>query len=293
MQLTNEIIVVDPTVTTATSELEQKMLRLLGQNAINSIQSPGLYAKDSYGGRTLVETLEAALGGPNSYAEHVGLTVRGFSEELNNAQWTNPNARASGLVRLGVAQLFSRSVVDPGEWLQKVAVGLVREILPMGLRTVRRMLPDLAAELTEMVGLCEGMNPTAPAADFAAAMNRVSEALEVAYKKASPSRYWRDGTLALLSATRVLRSVCGPDYGEYTVLAAERCAGAAVLVAETVACGEASKTGAELPYCGGPVSDLVLTRAAELGAVAMRELGSPGGQWLDMGDYEEVDYADQ
>jgi len=284
MQLTHNAIVDGSNM----AELEQKMLKMLVPQVVNSIRGLGLYAK-GWGpskGRSLGLTLEYVLGVGN-YANMVAPTAMVFSRELNEGNWTSPSARADGLVRLGVAQLFSRPV-DPKAWLQKVAIGLVREILPMGLRAVSRVLtPDCAAELPELIGLCEGMNPTASGMEFSAVMDRVCEDSENVSKKAtpfpcSPVKGWREGPMGMAKAANAVRFVF---HGiEDTVLDADECARLCALAATTTAVAvvsnaASSRAWSESQYCSAE-SDMILSRAAEIGAVALQELGSPGGQWL-------------
>ena len=66
---------------------------------------------------------------------------RDFAIRINDAMWPSPEARAKALLPLALAQLGTAGR-DRGPWVQRVAEGTIRQILPIALRAASKVHPD-------------------------------------------------------------------------------------------------------------------------------------------------------
>ena len=97
-------------------------------------------------GQMCIEAAASVLAGEPFGDEPtcVHAAVREYSIRLNDAPWSSPDARASGLRALLLAQLGSQDI-DGIEFAQRLAEQTIRELIP---RLLRDVLPcDLAVRL--------------------------------------------------------------------------------------------------------------------------------------------------
>jgi hypothetical protein len=100
--------------------------------------------------------------------------ARAFAVRLNEARWSSPTARASGMHDLGLA-LLGTADLDRATFVRRLAEGTIRRVLPIALRAVglvehadrceREGTADSAAYATYSTSAA----PSAPAAYAAAA----------------------------------------------------------------------------------------------------------------------------
>jgi len=122
------------------------------------------------GGQMCIEAAASLIAGEpfSDQPTCVHAVVREYSIRLNDAPWSSPAARASGLRSLLLAQLGSQDI-DGIEFAKRLAELTVRELIP---RLLRDVLPcDLA--VIEAAARCEreGTSEAARAAAEASAAN--------------------------------------------------------------------------------------------------------------------------
>ena len=66
----------------------------------------------------------------------VATAVRAFKIALNDSQWPSPQARATGLYKLGLAQLGSKGVVDDRAFSVRLAQLTIQQLIPKLFREV-------------------------------------------------------------------------------------------------------------------------------------------------------------
>jgi len=100
-----------------------------------------------------------------------------FAVRLNDANWSSPTARASGMHDLGLA-LLGTAAIDMVEFARRLAEGTIRRVLPIALRAVG--LKKEADRCEE-----EGTMESASAASYADAASYAADAAAYAYYAAS------------------------------------------------------------------------------------------------------------
>ena len=114
-----------------------------------------------------------ALGEPHSDRPScVAEPDREFAIRINDAPWSSPEARAKALLPLALAQLGTAGS-DRTAWVQRVAEGTIRQIVPIALRAAARVHPEdhHRAALEAAATRCEreGTSDAAAHAAYAAA----------------------------------------------------------------------------------------------------------------------------
>ena len=115
-----------------------------------------------------------ALGQPHGDdPECVAPSVRAFKIVLNDSDWPSEQARADGMMEIGIAQLGTRGEIDEKEFAKKMAELTIRRVLPISLRALAA-IPFFAGEHAEKLNACaevcerEGNESAASAARLAA-----------------------------------------------------------------------------------------------------------------------------
>ncbi len=115
----------------------------------------------------------------------VSPVLRSLKITLNDAQWSLPQARAMGLRRLALAQLGSAGVLNELEFVERVALMTVQQVVPRALRVVAALEPHVPAfQALEIAALaCAGVCNLTAASDVAsdAASDAVSAARAASY----------------------------------------------------------------------------------------------------------------
>ena len=155
------------------------------------------------GGQMCIEAAASVLAGEPFSDEPtcVSFAVRAYGVSINDAPWSSPAARASGLRSLLLAQLGSDGI-DGVEFAHRLAELTVRELLP---RLLREVIPGdraviEAATRCEREGTSEAARAAAEAsaatyraaasyAAAAAAAYRVAAAANAAYYAAEAASY--------------------------------------------------------------------------------------------------------
>jgi len=108
-----------------------------------------------------------ALGLPHSdNLECEGVAVRAVAINLNDAVWSTNEARAAGMMRLGVASVGSNTI-DQSEFAKRLAELTIRRIVPIALRAAAELNPKCAAELVKHALNCEDQGSEQAAGDAA------------------------------------------------------------------------------------------------------------------------------
>ena len=109
--------------------------------------------------------------------------VRAFKIALNDAPWSSAAARAKGLRALGLAQLGSAGTIDGQRFVEAVAGGTIRILLPRLFRSVLAKYPDCieAAARCEKEGTAEAAYAAKAAAKGTAEAAKATEATTAAY----------------------------------------------------------------------------------------------------------------
>lgn len=108
----------------------------------------------------------------------VGRAVRQFEIRLNDSGWSSPQARASGLRRLAIAQLGSDQI-DQVEFAQRITLRIIQQIIPVGLRSRAQLYKSQQKEdeLLKAASECEAALDLKAAA---AADNLLEKTAEIA-----------------------------------------------------------------------------------------------------------------
>jgi hypothetical protein len=235
-----------------TREIAAKILTLLDAGLTKGLGEP-------YPGKMCVEALvNFALGLPhNDQPPCVGDAVRRFKIRLNDSNWSSNQARAKGFRRLAIAQLGSNEI-DQVQFVKKLALATIREIVPIGLRAAAKIEQNdkRHADLIKAASECEA------ALDLKAARRAAAAAAAYAAYAAAAAAY-----------------AAAADAAAYAAAAADAAAYAAAADAYAAAAADAAAAAYAAAYAA---RDEVLTASAEIGVRILVELKSPGCEWLDL-----------
>ena len=191
----------------------------------------------------------------------VAKSVRSYKIILNDSSWSGAAARARGLRNLGIAQIGSRGVVDDQEFAKRLTEQTIRELIPTLFREV---FPD-RQECLDAADRCASEGTTA-SADSAASAARVA---------ASAARAaWAAGADRVAASAAWAAGAAGAAGADRAAWAADRAAGAA-----GAADRAAGAAGAADRAAGA--ADKYLLLSASLALEVLRELNSPGCEWLE------------
>jgi len=183
----------------------------------------------------------------------VSPALRSLKIRLNDKAWSSNAARASGLRRLGLAQLGSAGALDEKEFLSRVVEMTIGKIVPRAIRSAAKLVPSHAIPLETAAKLCE-KKPTRDSAlkayaDAAAAYADAAAAYAAAYAVADAYADAADASAADAAAA-----------------AAYAAAAAAAYAADA----RAKTRDDELAYFAEQVVQILI------------EMKAPGCQWLDL-----------
>jgi hypothetical protein len=191
-----------------------------------------------------------ALGLPHGDAPKcVSYAVRSFKIRLNDANWSSPAARATGLRDLGIAQLGSKGVVSDIEFASRITELTIREIIP---ELFREVFPD-NADCLAAATRCE-VEGTVAAAAYARA---------TAADAADAAVYARATAYAAAGACARATAADAADTAAAIAATAADAADAAWVAAKAVK------------------NDRYLIKSSQLGLRVLRELKSPGCELLN------------
>jgi len=209
-------------------------------------------------GQMCIEAAASVLAGEPFSDEPtcVHAVVRSYGVRINDAPWSSPDARASGLRSLLLAQLGSQDI-DGIEFAQRLAELTVRELIP---RLLRDVLPCDRAVI-EAAARCEreGTSEAARAAAEASAANAARAASYAA----------EDAARAAINAA---------DAASYAAInasfAAEDAARAAAAAEDAARAAAAANAAA--------YADSYLRQSVELAVRVLQEMDAPGCQLLEI-----------
>ena len=165
-----------------TREIARKVLQTVDAGLVKGLGNP-------VPGQMCIEAAVCyALGMPHGDdPKCIGRAVRSYKIRLNDSRWSSDAARAKGMRRVAIAQLGSDQI-DQNEFCKEVALQGVRQILPIALRAVAKMIPDHAATLEASAIACEAVGEFAQAQSVAAAANKAARNA-AAYAAADEAAY--------------------------------------------------------------------------------------------------------
>jgi len=185
--------------------------------------------------------------------------VSAFGRKLNDARWPSDKARAKGMRDFLVAQLGSHGTIDSHEFAQRLALRTVREVLPHWLRH-DKINGDLIAACENASTIEEGRVAATVVARAAYAANVIA-ATDSAYSAAYNSAY---DAAASTTIYAVPNAYCNDNiYCNNYVTAAADAANAAAGI-----------------YIYDDVRAVTLPLSARIASEILRDLGSPGAQFL-------------
>ena len=115
---------------------------------------------------------------------------------LNDKPWSSPQARASGLRRLAIAQLGSAGCLDEREFIRHVADYTIRTTVPRAMRVAAGVIKNAnyRAAMIAAAGKCEsgGARESVAAAAYAAASASYAYAASAADADANRARRRRN-----------------------------------------------------------------------------------------------------
>jgi hypothetical protein len=194
----------------------------------------------------------------NDDPECVARSVREYKIALNDSpHWINPESRAKGLRSLGIAQIGSKGVVDDVEFTKRLAEKTIRILLPKLFRQYLSEYPNclIAAARCEKEGTAEAAGAAARAAEAAGAAKAAGAAWAA---WAAGWAAWAAGWAAeAAEAAGAARAAGAAARAAARAARAARAAGAAWAAAETW-----------------------LVLSADLALEVLRELNSPGCEWV-------------
>ena len=206
-----------------------------------------------------------ALGeGHNDNPSCVGSAVRAFKIRLNDATWSSNLARAAGMREIAIAQLGS-DTIDQVEFAKLIALRTITTILPAALRAAAT--PVLEKEVSDLL---------------------LEHALKCAWVTSL-----EDGITEAESAARAVSSLkglflptCTKSAARAAKLAAEWAAKSAGAAKSATWLTGAAKLAESAEWAESAESamepDSVLTLAANLCLSVLKQLKSPGCEWLSI-----------
>jgi hypothetical protein len=250
MKTNNHLTIGDNTMNDKlTVDVAKKVLEVVDAGLCNGVGTPEP-------GKMCVEAAVCyALGEPHGdNPSCVGGAVRAFKIRLNDSGWSDNAARAMGMRRVAIAQLGSNKI-DQKAFAEEVTLQTIRQILPLALCAVAKVIPEHAEALKICALACEG------AVDLVSARAAAYAAAYAADAAAYAARAAADAARAAAYAADAARAAA---YAADAAADAARAAYAARAAADAVK----------------KERDTLLSKAAEIGVQALIKLGCLGASWL-------------
>lgn len=161
-----------------TREIAEKVLATIDAGLVAGIGAP-------VPGKMCVEAAVCyAMGLPHGDEPAcVNSVLRNLKITLNDQAWSSDKARASGMRRLGLAQLGSAGTLDARAFNVAVCRMTIGVIVPRALRNVAKVKSKHAVELERVAALCEKTPTRTSAACAASAATTAAYAADSAAKK--------------------------------------------------------------------------------------------------------------
>ena len=218
----------------------------------------------------------AALDLPHSDKPScVASAVRSYKIALNDQRWSSPQARAKGLRDIGIAQIGSKGVVDDKEFAKRLADKTARVLIPTLFREIFHK-PELLAvadrcakEGSTALSEARRLATTAYATDAAAYADAYAAAYADAYAAAAAYATAAD---AAADATAYA--------ADATAYAADATDAAAYADAYAADAADAAADAADADATISGRADKYLLLSASLALEVLRELKSPGCEWI-------------
>ena len=223
------------------------------------------------GGQMCIEAAASVLAGEPFSDEPtcVSFAVRAYGVSINDAPWSSPAARASGLRSLLLAQLGSDGI-DGVEFAHRLAELTVRELLP---RLLREVIPGDRAVI-EAATRCE-REGTSEAARAAAEASAATYRAAASYAAAAAAAY------RVAAAANAAYYAAEPaSYAAYTNTDTHAAAYAAARAADNAA--ESARAAQAAQAACAAKADSYLIQSAELAVRVLQEMDAPGCRLLEL-----------
>jgi hypothetical protein len=203
------------------------------------------------------------LGLPHS--DDPGCVIQPLREikiRLNdNIHWVTNQSRANGLRRLAIIQIGTLGVIDPTDFMQRVARMTIQTIVPAALRSAAKVLTgEHTTKLLTLASQCEN-DPTEANARIAADAAYAADAADAAY--------------AAYAAAGAADAAAGA--ADAAAGAADAAAGAADAAAGAA---DAAAGAASAAYAAKDVAEKVLIDYAENIVRILIDMKAPACKWL-------------
>jgi len=218
------------------------------------------------GGQMCIEAAASVLAGEPFSDEPtcVSFAVRAYGVSINDAPWSSPAARASGLRSLLLAQLGSDGI-DGVEFAHRLAELTVRELLP---RLLREVIPGDRAVI-EAATRCE-REGTSEAARAAAEASAATYRAAASYAAAAAAAY-----RVAAAANAAYYAAEAASYAAINASFAAEDAARAAAAAEDAARAAAAANAAAY-------ADSYRRQSVELAVRVLQEMDAPGCQLLEI-----------
>jgi len=264
----------------------KKLITLQQAIAVRDAIKPGLVkgvGKPVPGQMCVEAAVCYALGQPHGDdPECVAPSVRAFKIALNDSDWPSEQARADGLMEIGIAQLGTRGEIDEKEFAKKLAELTIRRILPISLRALAA-IPFFAGEHAEKLNACADFceKEGSEAAARSAARSAESAARSAAWSAESAAESAEAAARSAESARSAARSA---EAAARSARSAARSAEAAARSAEAAAWSAESAAWSAWSAAWSAEAEKkhgILKLAASIGAEALRHVKARGVELLD------------
>jgi hypothetical protein len=193
---------------------------------------------------------------------------RKFWIGLNDAPWSSPEARAEAL-RPAVLPQIGTAGTDRGPWVRALVLGIIREVLPLALHAVAKVVPDHAAPILAAAERCSAASDLAAASEAAKTAERVAARTAWATQAARAANATKMVERAAWAATWAATDTAKTATAATATTAANALSAAADAAAESAWAMEAAR--AERTAKAAMAHDNILQTAIQVGLRAYEQ----------------------
>jgi hypothetical protein len=257
-----------------TEQLAKKVLEAVDQGLVHGLGEP-------IPGQMCIEAAVCfAMGMPhNDKPSCVGSAVRDFKIGLNDSDWSSDQARAKGLRKLAIAQLGSDQI-DQQKFTELLLLKTIQQLAPLLFREMaKKASADDAAKLEAHAVACAGATELQQGVEVLSAALQLASALDLDLARARALALARALDLDLaLALDRALARALALALD----LARARALALALDLARARARALDLDRALDLARAYDLAYDEALALLANIGLECLKELGSPGCQWLGL-----------
>jgi hypothetical protein len=196
--------------------------------------------------------------------------IRDFKISLNDKKWSSPQARAEGLRNLGIAQIGSQGIVNGNDFLTLLQIKIIKILIP---DIFRRIYKDNQIILN-LVNICENEPTRKNCLSLSDAADDAATAIAAGYAAIAADDATAAGYAGYAAIADSVATAAGYAAGYVAAVAADA-AGYAADAADA-----AADAAAGYAAIANPTKDYYLILCANLALETLKELKSPGCEWL-------------